>query len=70
MDLNLAHIGVYVCDLERSVRFYQDVLDFVQIFRIKPLRWLHQPVRVERGEIDRVGEMEESGVGRGETEAV
>lgn len=33
MDLNLAHIGVYVCDLERSVRFYQDVLDFVQIFR-------------------------------------
>ena len=39
-------------------------------FRIKPLRWLHQPVRVERGEIDRVGEMEESGVGRGETEAV
>ncbi len=31
MDLNLAHIGVYVCDLERSVRFYQDVLDFVQI---------------------------------------
>lgn len=39
-------------------------------FGIKPLRWLHQPVRVERGEIDRVGEMEESGVGRGETEAV
>ena len=33
MDLNLAHIGVYVCDLERSVRFYQDVLDFAQIFR-------------------------------------
>ena len=33
MDLNLAHIGVYVHDLERSVRFYQDVLDFVQIFR-------------------------------------
>ena len=33
MDLNLAHIGVYVCDLERPVRFYQDVLDFVQIFR-------------------------------------
>lgn len=33
MDLNLAHIGVYVCNLERSVRFYQDVLDFVQIFR-------------------------------------
>lgn len=33
MDLNLAYIGVYVCDLERSVRFYQDVLDFVQIFR-------------------------------------
>ena len=33
MDLNLAHIGVYVCALERSVRFYQDVLDFVQIFR-------------------------------------
>ena len=27
-------------------------------------------MRVERGEIDRVGEMEESGVGRGETEAV
>lgn len=42
----------------------------VRHFRIKPLRWLHQPVRVERGEIDRVGEMEESGVGRGETEAV
>lgn len=42
----------------------------VRHFGIKPLRWLHQPVRVERGEIDRVGEMEESGVGRGETEAV
>ena len=39
-------------------------------FRIKPLRWLYQPVRVERGKIDCVGEMEESGVGRGETEAV
>lgn len=33
MELNLAHIGVHVSDLERSVRFYQDVLDFVQIFR-------------------------------------
>ena len=39
-------------------------------FRIKPLRWLHQPVRVERGEIDRVGKMEKCSVGRGETQTV
>ena len=39
-------------------------------FRIKPLRWLHQPVRVERGKVDRIGKMKKCGVGRGETEAV
>ena len=26
-------------------------------FRIKPLRRLHQPVRVERGKVDRIGKM-------------
>ena len=39
-------------------------------FRIKPLRWLHQPVRVERGKVDRIGKMEKCGAGCGETEAI
>ena len=42
----------------------------VRHFGIKPLRWLHQPVRVERGEIDRVGKMKKCSVGRGETQTV
>lgn len=33
MRLNLAHIGVHVCNLDRSIHFYQDVLGFAQIFR-------------------------------------
>ena len=36
MNYNIAHIGLNVLDLEKSVRFYRDAFDMREVFRMYP----------------------------------